>query len=90
MQRFAQRPCSTWKTIELALVPYKGRLNRNNKYNVELDAIHDLFNDVSGYTSDDPLSGEFLLGFHCQRVELFKSSPENITTQEENGNESNQ
>jgi CRISPR-associated protein Csd1 len=90
MQRFAQRPFSTWKTIELSLVPYKARLNRNNKYNIELDAIHDLFNDVSGYTSDDPLSGEFLLGFHCQRVELFKASPENITTQEENGNESDQ
>jgi CRISPR-associated protein Csd1 len=90
MQRFAERPCSTWKTIELALVPYKARLNRNNKYNVELDAIHGLFNDVPGYTSDVPLSGEFLLGFHCQRIELFKSSSENINTQEENGNESNQ
>jgi len=90
MQRFADRPCSTWKTIELALVPYKTRLNRNNKYEVELDTIHGLFNDASGYASDEPLSGEFLLGFHCQRIELFKSSPDIITTQQENGNESNQ
>jgi len=90
MQRFAERPCSTWKTIELALVPYKARLNRNNKYDVELDAIHGLFNDASGYASDDPLSGEFLLGFHCQRIELFKSGPQNSTTQEENGNESDE
>jgi hypothetical protein len=49
-----------------------------------------LFNDASGYASDEPLSGEFLLGFHCQRIELFKSSPDIITTQQENGNESNQ
>ena len=39
MQRFAERPCSTWKTIELALVPYKTRLSRNNKYEKELDDI---------------------------------------------------
>jgi len=88
MQRFAERPCSTWKTIELALVPYKARLDRKNKYNVALDGIHDLFKNVSGYVSDDPLSGEFLLGFHCQRVELFKSTQENATNKEENENES--
>jgi CRISPR-associated protein Csd1 len=90
MQRFAERPCSTWRTIELSLIPYKARLARSNKYDVELDAIHGLFNDVSGYASDDPLSGEFLLGFHCQRIELFKSNSENSATQEENGNESNE
>ncbi len=90
MQRFAERPCSTWKTIELALVPYKARLNRNNKYIIELDAIHYMFNEVTAYTSDDPLSGEFLLGFHCQRIELFTSNTENITTEEENGNGSNE
>lgn len=71
MQRFAERPCSTWKTIELALVPYKTRLSRNNKYEKELDDIHALFTDVSDYATDNPLSGEFLLGFHCQRAELF-------------------
>ena len=90
MQRFAERPCSTWKTIELALIPYKARLSRNNKYDIELDAIHGLFKDTTDYASDTPLSGEFLLGFHCQRMELFKSKPENTTTQEENGDDSNQ
>ena len=88
MQRLAERPCSTWKTIELALTPYKARLNRTNKYDKELDDIHGLFTDVSGYASDDPLSGEFLLGFHCQRVELFKSTQENTINKEENENES--
>lgn len=87
MQRFAERPCSTWKTIELSLTPYRARLNRNNKYDKELDDIHALFTDVSGYASDDPLSGEFLLGFHCQRVELFKSTQENTTNKKENENE---
>jgi CRISPR-associated protein Csd1 len=90
MQWFAERPCSTWKTIELALVPYKARLNRSNKYDVELDAIHGLFNDASRYASDEPLSGEFLLGFHCQRIELFQSGTKNSTNQEENVNESDE
>lgn len=81
MQRFAERPCSTWKTIELALVPYKTRLSRNNKYEKELDDIHALFTDVSDYATDNPLSGEFLLGFHCQRAELFKPNLENDPNQ---------
>lgn len=88
MQRFAERPCSTWKTIELSLVPYRARLNRNNKYDVELDTIHGLFYDIVDYASDEPLSGEFLLGFHCQRIELFKSSIKNGKYEEENENES--
>jgi len=88
MQRFAERPCSTWKTIELALVPYKARLSRNNKYERELDEIHGLFSDVSGYSSDEPLTGEFLLGFHCQRLELFKSTQNNKTNKEDSGNDS--
>ncbi len=88
MQRFAERPCSTWKTIELALAPYKARLSRHNKYDKELDNIHASFVDISGYTSDEPLSGEFLLGFHCQRIELFKSTHGNTETKEENANES--
>jgi CRISPR-associated protein Csd1 len=88
MQRFAERPCSTWKTIELALVPYKARLSRHNKYDIALDSIHSMFTDVSDFASDNPLSGEFLLGFHCQRIELFKSTQENSPNKEGDENES--
>ncbi|MBU0679120.1 MAG: type I-C CRISPR-associated protein Cas8c/Csd1 [Verrucomicrobia bacterium] len=88
MQHFAERPCSTWKTIELALVPYKARLGRRNKYTEEMDEIHCAFADVSDYASDEPLTGEFLLGFHCQRVELFKSNQKaNASEDEENEDE---
>lgn len=87
MQRFAERPCGTWKTIELALVSYKARLNRKNKYVTELDKIHGLFTDVDSYASDEPLSGEFLLGFHCQRTELMLKEE---TNEKEDENESNE
>jgi len=71
MQRFADRPFSTWKTIEDALVPYKTRINSKAPgllagYKELLDNIHALF--VTGdYNSDKVLSGEYLLGYHCQR-----------------------
>lgn len=71
MQRFADRPFSTWRNIELGLQPYMQRLQgtragflTNRKK--ELDAV------VAGFvpddfTSDKSLSGEFLLGYHCQK-----------------------
>jgi CRISPR-associated protein Csd1 len=78
MQRFAERPASTWLTIELALRPYKSRL-RSNKGGLMhgWDGLHDQIvcafqgND---FIDDSRLSGEFLLGYHCQR-EALKPPP---------------
>ena len=87
MQRFADRPYETWRTIELALQPYMQRL-RTSKYAgfltnrlKELDAILDLF-DPAEFTSKAPLSGEFLLGYHCQRQHAkTKTEPESDTNE---------
>lgn len=74
MQRFADRPASTWRTIELSLRPYMARL-RNirpgslHKKETQLDEVVGLF-DVQEFLADTPLSGEFLLGYHCQRQAL--------------------
>ena len=74
MQRFADRPYSTWKTIELSLTPYKSRL-RNQRagflHEMEklMDEVIDTFSD-GDFTQDSQLSGEFLLGYHCQRRAL--------------------
>jgi CRISPR-associated protein Csd1 len=77
MQRFADHPCSTWKNIELALTPYKSRLGgRIKKYQREHDEIMDLFEADEFADDRKPLSGEFLLGFHCQRAVLVKSDNE--------------
>ncbi len=77
MQRFADRPYSTWRTIELALTPYKTRLRASRGgYLFKMDGLLD---DVMGtftgddFTQDGPLSGEFLLGYHCQRQALKPS-----------------
>jgi len=71
MQRFADRPYSTWRTIELSLAPYKARLGGQSRKRQELiDKVHAMFDPPEDYTSDKPLSGEFLLGYHCQREAL--------------------
>lgn len=76
MQRFADRPCSTWRNIELALPPYEARLR--SKRPAVLVHLKTLLDEVMGkfqtseFTHDGKLSGEFLLGFHCQRSALWQ------------------
>lgn len=71
MQRFADRPFSTWRNLELALQPYMQRLQANRagflvNRKKELDRILASFS-TDTFSSDKALSGEFLLGYHCQR-----------------------
>jgi len=80
MQRFADRPFSTWRNIELALTPYKSRLRASDKTAGFLYKREKLLDEVlcafqsEDFTNDQALTGEFLLGFHCQRSDLFKSA----------------
>lgn len=74
MQRFADHPFATWKTIELALTPYKTRLRAKRPAFLfamegQLDEIVSLF-QATDFMEDKKLSGEFLLGYHCQRQVL--------------------
>jgi len=76
MQRFADRPYSTWRNIELGLQPYMQRLQSSRtgflvNRKKELDAVISAF-QADDFCSEKPLSGEFLLGYHCQR--MFRDS----------------
>lgn len=79
MQRFAARPFSTWTTIELALNPYMVRLKAGSdksagflaKRKKLLDEVVALLDTIPERTSDAPLTGEFLLGFHSQRYSFW-------------------
>jgi CRISPR-associated protein Csd1 len=78
MQRFADHPCSTWRSIELALGPYKSRLRASRsgalvKREKLLDEVIGLFRGAD-FISDGKLTGEFLLGYHCQRAALWNKS----------------
>jgi len=78
MQRFADRPSSTWRTIELALSPYKRRLRAKwpgllIAMEKQLDKVAGMF-QTSEFTDDSKLSGEFLLAYHCQRAALWSNT----------------
>ena len=70
-QQFAQRPYSTWRNLECEkLVPYKNYLTSQGKdfYKQAIGEIMELF-QRDDYVCDEKLSGEFLLGYHCQKME---------------------
>lgn len=73
MQRFAEHPFATWRNIELALKPYQERL-RNNGKDTGAQAISEIMElfATDDFTCDDKLSGEFLLGYHCQKMEIAR------------------
>ena len=87
MQRFADRPASTWRSIELALAPYKTRLRAKrpgflHKMEERLDEVISAFTQED-FVDDRKLSGEFLLGYHCERRALRPGDADTLETHEE-------
>lgn len=92
MQRFSDRPVSTWKVLEGRLPPYISRLRANRPgvlYRKEklLDEIMALFK-TEEFLLDTPLSGEYLLGYHCQRQALRARDDTTETSQATTSGES--
>ncbi len=91
MQRFADRPYSTWRNIELALQPYMQRLQvsrpgyLHNMKNL-MGEINTMFLSAD-FTKEARLSGEFLLGYHCQ-LQALKKQKETETNSDNQGDES--
>lgn len=63
MQAFSVRPFSTWKNLFLKVLPYKKELS---PFYFDLIATIESKFDHDGFSNNSPLSGEFLLGYHCQ------------------------
>lgn len=87
MQRFADRPASTWPYIERSLAPYRARLHSKrpaflHKMEQLLDEIVASFSG-NDFLDDRRLSGEFLLGYHCQRQALNPSKQDDSATDQE-------
>jgi len=87
MQRFADRPASTWRIIEPALKPYISRLRaKRSGFMFEMDKLLDeIIPSFIGddFLDDSKLSGEFLLGYHCQRQVLNPPKAEVTTINED-------
>lgn len=76
MQRFSDHPYTTWRTIELALGPYKARLgSKSFKRQRLISEVTNMF-VPDDFINDKKLSGEFLLGYHCQREALRNKNEE--------------
>jgi CRISPR-associated protein Csd1 len=73
MQQFSQRPYRTWKQIHDALPPYFWRLKSRTAawYKDQIAEVCIKFVPEE-FKSDDPLTGEYLLGYYCQWQELRK------------------
>ncbi len=90
MHRFSTHPFETWTQIELSLRrSYVGRLKANcpdflMAREKVMDEIMNKFLPDDFSKLDSPLSGEFLLGFHCQRSRLLgdKSNTSTESTSE--------
>lgn len=90
MNRFSTHPHSTWTTIETSMKPYLEKLGGGAAASREklIDEIMALF-DADEFIDNRSLSGEFLLGYHCQR-EDFRRKKEVVADtnlEDENGGE---
>jgi CRISPR-associated protein Csd1 len=75
-QQFSQRPYYTWKIIHDALNPYiVGLGGRVARYKNEMAEVSRLFLDDE-FKADNPLTGEYLLGYYCQWYELEQQRQE--------------
>ena len=73
MQRFSSHRKALDPYIQILI---KNKPGLKNYYDQELESIHDLF-DRNDFINDTKVSGEFLLGYYCQKSEMFtKKSPD--------------
>lgn len=78
MAHFARQPMSSWLDLDSQkLPPYRSRLQARapgflRKRQDEIQEVCNLF-DPDDF-NDTPLTGEFLLGFHCQRSALLEKA----------------
>lgn len=89
MQQYSQRPFSTWKQIHELLTPYFMRQGDNASYYKWLIAqVEDLFTPED-FISNKPLTGEYLLGYYCQRQKMWekKEKPASDENNHANPNE---
>lgn len=72
MQQFSQRPFRTWKQIHELLIPYLMRQGENaSYYKWMIGQVESLFSPED-FISNKPLTGEYLLGYYCQRQKMWE------------------
>lgn len=87
MQQFSQRPSSTWKQIHELLTPYFMRQGDKASYYKRLiEQVKDLFVSPEEFISNKPLTGEYLLGYYCQRQKMWEKKEKPASEENDNTN----
>lgn len=82
MQQFSQRPFRTWKQLHDSLGPYILRLGGAYYFKNLVAEVQGLF-DPDDFMNDKPLTGEYLLGYYCQRQKLMEKRAPSVTSEDE-------
>ena len=82
MNRFAEHPYSTWEIIYLNLTYYKARLGKKVASREKMIAEVASKFTTEDFKNDKKLSGEFLLGYYCQRHALWSMNKSNSKDQD--------
>ncbi|MBW2040727.1 MAG: type I-C CRISPR-associated protein Cas8c/Csd1 [Deltaproteobacteria bacterium] len=86
MQQFSQRPFSAWKQIHEMLTPYFMRLGDKAAYYKSLiGQVENLF-DHKDFVRNAPLTGEYLLGYYCQRQKMWEKKEKPASEEKDNIN----
>lgn len=86
MQQFSQRPFRTWKQIHELIIPYLMRQGEKASYYKSLIGQVEALFEPGDFISNKPLTGEYLLGYYCQRQKMWEkkdnsASDDNQTTE---------
>jgi len=86
MQQFSQRPFRTWRQIHESLTPYLMRQGDNASYYKWLIGQVECLFDPEDFTSNKPLTGEYLLGYYCQRQKMWEKKEKPASEKNNNAN----
>ncbi len=80
---FAQRPAVTWAIIQERLRPYVNKTKYKAKYEKLFEEIHSKFVSPDEYIDNRELSPMYVLGYWCQKNNIYKSSKNSDENKEE-------
>jgi CRISPR-associated protein Csd1 len=81
MQQFSQRPFRTWKQIHELLTPYLMRQGEKASYYKGLIGQVEALFAPDDFVSNKPLTGEYLLGYYCQRQKMWEKKDKSASNE---------
>lgn len=81
MQQFSQHPFRTWNQIHSSLTPYIIRLDGATYFKKLMAEVSSKF-DPEEFITDKPLTGEYLLGYYCQKQKLLDKTKDDESIEE--------